>query len=247
MTSLVVSKRVRRLGIACLVAVFVATGAQVAHAHRTGLAVEIESDQGTLAPDGKSITFDISTTCDPKWTVVTAKVTVVQGQASGEASFTPRCARLSYGLRVTVPALDGSFRTGSAEVDAVLVVQQGKTKEARDSASLRARPTVSVVVADQATLDGGGETVRIDVTVTCPLTSTGLGGEVRVYDGQVAGTGLFGPTPCDGQPHTTSARVETSEGVFRVGSAEAFAVGSIEEGGDVFHGVDLRTIDIRDP
>lgn len=245
MASRFLPQRVRRLGVASLVGLFVATGAQGADAHRTDLGVEIVSEQGRLTPDGRSITFDLATTCDRKWTVLTAQVSVVQAHASGEASFTPRCARLSYGVRVTVPALDGSFQTGDAQVSALLVVQQGKTKEARDSASLRARPSLSVLLADEATLDSGGEAVRIDVTVTCPPTSTGRGGEVRVYDGQVAGTGLFGPAPCDGLPHTTSARVETSEGLFRVGSAEAFAVASIEEGGDIFHGVDLRTIQIR--
>jgi len=60
------------------------------------------------------------------------------------------------------------------------------------------------------------------------------------------GTGSFGPTACDALPHKTSVRVETSEGTFRVGSAEAFAVASIEEGGDIISGGDLRTIQIVD-
>jgi hypothetical protein len=244
MASRFVPQRVRRLGIVGLVGLFVAVGAPAADAHRTGLAVEIVSEQGGLAPDGRSISFNLATTCDRGWTVLTARVSVVQAQASGEASFTPRCARLSYGLSVTVPALDGSFQTGETQVNALLVVQQGPTKEASDSATLRARPSVSVLLADEAVLDGGGQAVRIDVTVTCPLTSTGRGGELRVYDGQVVGTGSFAPTPCDGLPHTTSARAETSEGVFRVGSAEVFAWASVEEGGDFFSGVDLRTIQI---
>ena len=245
MASRSASQRVRPLRVTVVVCLLMVGGAQAAEAHRSELAVEIVSEQGTLSPDGRSMTFDIATTCDRKWTVVTAQVSVVQAQGSGEASFTPRCARLTYGLRVTVPALDGSFKTGDAQVSAVLVVLQGKTKEARDSGSLRARPSMSVVLADRAVLDGGGEAVQIDVTVTCPPTSVGRGGEIRVYDGRVVGTGPFAPTPCDGLPHTTSARVATSEGVFQVGSAEAFAVGAIEEGGDIFSGVDLRTIQIE--
>ena len=244
MASRFVSQQVRRLRVAVVVGLLMAGGAQAAEAHRSELAVEIVSEQGTLSPDGQSMTFDLATTCDRKWTVVTAQVSVVQAQGSGEASFTPRCARLTYGLRVTVPALDGSFQTGETQVSAVLVVLQGKTKEARDSGSLRARPSMALVLADQAVLDGG-EAVRIDVTVTCPPTSIGRGGEVRIYDGRVVGTGSFAPTPCDGLAHTTSARVATSEGVFQVGGAEAFAVGSIEEGGDIFNGVDLRSIQIE--
>lgn len=239
-----VPQRVRRLGVAGLAVVLVLGGAQAAGAHRTELAVEIVSDQGTISPDGSSITFNLATTCDMKWTIVTAQVSVVQAQASGEASFTPRCARLSYGLSVTVPALDGTFQTGDTQVSALLVVQQGKTKEASDSAPLRARPSVSAELADEAILDDGGGAVLIDITVTCPRTSAGRGGEIRIYDGQVVGTGSFGPTACDALPHTTSVRVETSEGTFRVGSAEAFAVASIEEGGDIISGGDLRTIQI---
>lgn len=41
-----------------------------------------------------------------------------------------------------------------------------------------------------------------------------------------------------------SVRVASSEGSFRVGSAEALASASIEEGGDIFPGGDLRTIQI---
>jgi len=38
--------------------------------------------------------------------------------------------------------------------------------------------------------------------------------------------------------------VASSEGSFRVGSAEALASASITEGGDVFSGAELRTIQI---
>jgi hypothetical protein len=80
--------------------------------------------------------------------------------------------------------------------------------------------------------------------VTCPMSAVGQGGDVTIYDGQVAGTGTFGPTPCDTFPHTVSVRVASSEGPFRVGSAEALASASVTEGGDVFPGGDFRTIQI---
>jgi hypothetical protein len=72
----------------------------------------------------------------------------------------------------------------------------------------------------------------------------GQGGYVQIYDGQVAGTGTFGPTPCDTLPHTVSVRVASSEGSFRIGSAQALASASITEGGDVFSGGDFITIQI---
>jgi hypothetical protein len=144
-----------------------------------------------------------------------------------------------------VPALNGTFETGEAQVSALLVVREGRTKEARDSGLIRVRPSVSVRLADQAVLVGGGEAVQIDVSVTCPVSSNGRGGQVNIYQGQAAGRGSFGPTPCDGLPHTLGVRVETSQGLFRVGSAEAEAFASVEEGGDIFPGADLRTIQIR--
>lgn len=100
-----------------------------------------------------------------------------------------------------------------------------------------------MVLADQAVLEGDGA-VRIDVTVTCPMSAVGQGGGVRIYDGVVVGTGTFGATPCDTLPHTVSVRVASSEGPFQAGSAEALASASITEGGDVFTGADLRTIQI---
>jgi hypothetical protein len=237
-------RRARPFALVCLVGLLVAGGAQAANAHRTDLVVEILSEQASLAPDGRSMSFDISTVCDRKWTIVEARVSVTQDQASGEGPFTPSCTRLPQVVRVTVPARGGAFETGQAQASALLVVAQGKKKEARDSASIRVRPSVSVVLADDAVLDG--EDVMIDVRVTCPVSSNGLGGQVRIFDGQVGGTGSIPPTPCDRLPHTTSVRVEPSQGSFHVGSADAEAFASIEEGGDVFPGADLRTIQIRE-
>lgn len=238
------SVSVRRVALPALVGLLVAGVSPAAEAHRTELAVEVLSVQGELAPDGRSISFDISTQCDRKATIADARASVTQPQASGAAAYTPSCTRLPQVVRVTVPSLGAPFETGAAQVSVVLAVREGRTKEVRDSASLRVRPSMAVRVADRAVLDGGADAVRIDVTVTCPVSSTGQGGQVRVYQGQVAGTGFFGPTPCDRLPHTLSVRVVASGGGFQLGSAEAEAFASVEEGGDIFPGADLRTVQI---
>jgi hypothetical protein len=233
----------RPLVLAGLVGLLLAGGAQVAQAHRTELQVQIDSDQSSITPDGRSMRFHITTKCDRKWTIVEATVSVTQSQASGEGPFTPSCNRLTNGVTVTVPAVQGTFQTGPAQAHVVLVVGQGPNKRAEDSASLRVRPSVSAFLDDTATLQGDGSLV-IDVTVTCPMSAVGQGGQVRIYDGQIVGTGTFGPTPCDALPHTVSVSVGSPDGSFQVGSAEASAWASIEEGGDFFSSFDLRTIQI---
>jgi hypothetical protein len=234
---------IRRLALAALVGLLVAGGARVAQAHRTALEVQIDSDQSSITPDGRSMRFHITTKCDRKWTIVEATVSVIQAQASGEGPFTPSCNRLTNGVTVTVPAVQGTFQTGPAQAHVVLVVGQGPNKRAEDSGSLRVRPSVSAFLDDTATLQGDGSLV-IDVTVTCPMSAVGRGGQVRIYDGQIVGTGTFGPTPCDALPHTVSVSVGSPDGSFQVGSAEASAWASIEEGGDFFSSFDLRTIQI---
>jgi hypothetical protein len=238
-----VSRRGRQLTLAGLACVLAAIAAPPAEAHRPALSVEVVSVQATLAPDGRSITFDIETRCDTKATVVEARARVSQPQASGDGSFTPTCNRIPTAVRVAVPVLNGTFQTGDAQVSVVLAVRQGSTKEARDSALLRVRPSVAVRLADEAVLEDGGQAVRIDVSVTCPMTSTARGGQVAIYQGQVVGTGAFGPTPCDGVTHTLSVRVVT-QGSFQAGSAEAEAFTAVEEGGDFFPGGDFRTVQI---
>jgi hypothetical protein len=239
-----VSRHARQLLLAGLVGLLAAVAAPPAEAHRTELTVEVLSEQATLAPDGRSISFHLLTRCDRKATVLDARVGVSQPQAAGEASFTPSCTRLPQVVGVTVPSLGGSFQTGEAQASALLVVRQGNRKEARDTALVRVRPRVAVRLADQAALEDSGQAVRIDVSVTCPVSSTARGGQVTVYQGQVAGTAVFGPTACDARSHTLSVRVETSQGLFQEGSAEAEAFTSVEEGGDIFPGSDLRTVQI---
>lgn len=234
---------VRPFALATLVALLMAGGAQTARAHRTPLSVQILSEQATVSPEGRSLSFVIETQCDRKWTIIEAAVGATQAQASGVGSFTPACNRIPTVVGVTVPVTSGLFETGPANVTVTLVVGQGPTKRAEDSASVRVRPSVSLQLGDTAVLDGDGA-VRIDATVTCPMSAVGRGGEVRIYDGRVVGTGPFGPTPCDALPHTVSVRVASPQGSFLVGSAEASAVASIEEGGDLFSSFDLRTIEI---
>ena len=45
-------------------------------------------------------------------------------------------------------------------------------------------------------------------------------------------------------PHTLLVRVATAVGLFQVGSAQAEALASVEEGGDTFPGTELRTVHI---
>lgn len=239
------SARSRRLVLTGLVGLLVAGGAQVAQAHRTELEVGITPDQASITPDGRSMRFHITTTCDMNWTIVEATAVVTQSGASGQGSFTPRCGRIPYGVTVTVPVVGGTFHTGPVEAHVILVVGQGPKKRAEDSATLRVRPSVSALLADTATLESDGA-VRINITVTCPMSAVGRGGEVRIYDGRIVGTGSFGPTPCDALPHTVSVRVASSDGSFQAGSAEASAFAGIEEGGDIISSFDLRTIQIVD-
>jgi hypothetical protein len=233
---------VRRSFLVGLVGLLVATGVQTAFAHRTGLSVEIVSDQGSVAPDGRSISFHVETVCDRRWTLVEARVSVTQADASGSGSLTPICGRIPYVVGVTVPVTQGVFKTGPTQATAVLVVGQGSTKRTEDTAALRARPSVTVVLADRGRLQTDGS-VLIDVTVTCPMSAVGQGGQVVIY-GEVGGRGTFGPTPCDTLPHTVSVRVIPNQGAFSAGSVEVEAFASVTEGGDVFPGSDIRTIQI---
>jgi hypothetical protein len=233
---------ISRVVLIGLVALLVGGLTQVAQAHRTTLSVEVISEQSTISPDGRSMSFLLETVCDRQWTIVEAQVSVTQANASGSGSFTPTCGRIPYNVGVTVPVTEGIFETGATQATAVLVVGQGPNKRDQDSGALRARPSVSVILADQARLQGDGS-LLIDVTVTCPMSAVGQGGQVVIY-GQVGGRGTFGPTPCDALPHTVSVRVSPNQGSFQVGTVDAEAFASVTEGGDVFPGQDLRTIQI---
>src|ERR687892_2380488 len=166
--------RIRWLVLAALIGLLLAGGQPVAQAHRTPLRVVILSDQASITPDGRSMSFHIETTCDRQWTIVEASATVTQGGVTSTGSFTPTCGRIPYGVGVTVPASGAAFQTGPAEASVVLVVGQGPNKRAQDSASLRVRPSVSAILDDTASLQGDGS-LLIDVTVTCPMSAVGRG------------------------------------------------------------------------
>ena len=103
---------------------------------------------------------------------------------------------------------------------------------------------MAVRAADHAVLAGGGATVLIDVTVTCPAVSNSRGGQVTVYQNGIAGSGTFPPTACDGLPHTSSVTVTASSGLFQAGTADALSSATVEVGGEIFPGLDLRAIQI---
>lgn len=216
----------------------------VAQANPNELALEILPDPATLAPDGRSLSFGITTECDRRAAIVDARANATQPQASGEGPFTPICNRLPNFVEVTVPVTTGTFLTGSAQVSAVMVVREGRAKQVADTATVQVRPSVAVRPADHAVLAGGGATVLVNVTVTCPAVSNPRGGQVTIYQGGIAGSGTFGPTPCDGLPHTSSVTVAASSGLFQAGAADALSSATVEFGGEIFPGFDLRTIQI---
>ena len=230
--------------VAVLLGILVVGGARAAQANPNELSLEVVRDQATVAPDGRSITFGLTIQCDRRATVLEARISAVQPQASGEGTFTPICNRIPTFVQVTVPSTGGSFQTGAVQVGASLVVRSGRTKQAQDSALLRARPSVSVLLADRAVVEGAGEAVRIDVTLTCPVAGNGQGGLVQIYQDQVIGSGAIAPTVCDGIPHKQSVRVATSGRPFQPGPAQAAASATVEEGGDLFPGGDFRNIQI---
>src|SRR4029450_4230124 len=108
----------RQSVVAVLLGILVVGGAQAAQANPNELTIDVLQDQATLASDGRSITFGMFVQCDRKSQVLEARATVVQSQASGEATFTPICNRLPTFVEATVPALGGSFVTGAAQVSA---------------------------------------------------------------------------------------------------------------------------------
>ena len=236
--------RVGGVVIITVLGLLVVGGAQAAQAGPNDLSIDVLQDQATLAPNGRSITFGMFVQCDRKSNVLQARATVVQSQAVGEATFTPICNRLPTFVEATVPVSSGSFVTGEAQVSARLVVREGRTKQVQDAAVVPVRPSVSVILADQAKLTGGGGTAQINVTVTCPIASIGRGGQVTIYQTPIAGAGSIAPSACDGLPHTIAVTVTASGGMFRVGSAEAFASVTVEDIGELFPGSDFRTIQI---
>ena len=204
--------------------------------------VQLSSAAG-LAPDGLSLTINVIASCPERWTVVEARVTVSQPQASGTGSFPLTCIGSTRPFFVTVRSTGGRFELGPAQAVATVVVQRGKTAQAQHSAAIQLDPTAVVDIADTAQLQGGGNALTIGVTVACTRGATALESYVAVTQGNLTGRGFYVPT-CDGEPHTFTVDVTTSQGVFHAGDARALSFAFIEFEGISSAGVGDEPIQI---
>jgi hypothetical protein len=200
--------------------------------------VDIHSAAG-LAPDGRSINVNVLASCPERWTVVQAVVRVSQPSGSGQASFPLTCIKSVRSFWVTVPASTGSFQLGTAQVTASVVIQRGKTARADDSQVVTVDPNVLVELDDSAQILDGGAAVLLDVTVACPVGTTGReSGLVVSQAGIVMGSGRYTPI-CDGAPHTFTVRVSSTNGrLYQPGIAQALTFADVDYNGQVFSGVD---------
>jgi hypothetical protein len=221
-----------------LVVVLSALGAAPAGARvSAGPAVDIHTVAG-LAPDGRSIDVSVLASCPERWTVVEAVVRVSQPGASGQASFPLTCIGSMRPFHVSVTSGSGAFQLGSAQVSATVVIKRGKTARADDAEVVTVDPRVLVELAETARLESSGSAVTLDVTVACPVGTTGReSGLVVSQAGQAIGTGRYTPV-CDGARHTFSMLVTASNGVYRPGIAQALTFADVEFAGQVFSGVD---------
>jgi hypothetical protein len=200
--------------------------------------VDIHSAAG-LAPDGRSINVNVLASCPERWTVVEAVVRISQPGGSGQASFPLTCIKSVRSFWVTVPASSGSFQLGSAQVTASVVIKRGKTARADDAEVVTVDPTVLVELAESAQVLDGGAAVLLDVTVACPVGTTGReSGLVVSQAGIVMGSGRYTPI-CDGASHTFTVRVSSTNGrLYQPGIAQALTFADVEFNGQVFSGVD---------
>ena len=233
-----VLRRVPRLALAGLLALISAGTAQPAGAGTSqDTAVYLQSVG--LMPDSEAALVRLEVYCSEQQTVVDARVRVVQPQASGEAPFSPRCIGRDI-IEVAVPS-DGVFETGQAQVIAVVVFRQGRTKEVRDAEVMRVEPIVTVALAGEGRLEDGGTALVIDVTVACPVGATGQQSPIFRYPSQ----GSYVPT-CDGGSHTFPVRLERPQGEWLPGPAAVTAFAHVEEGGDRFTGWDQRMVQFNE-
>ncbi|HSE82695.1 MAG TPA: hypothetical protein VLA87_13555 [Gaiellaceae bacterium] len=236
------------LALTVLLVGLVGEGATSAIAARPRPPVVHLGSAALLAPDGGSVSVEVIARCPERSTLVDASVTVAQPQATGRASFSVPCDDLLRPVRVTIVSSGAPFTLGEAQATATVTVERGKIQQAQDSEVLDVQPSVLVQLAGTALLQGGGEAVVIAVTVACPVGAIGLdSSDVGIGQDQpgglAAGRATYVPT-CDGQPHTLTITVPTTEGLFRAGSALATTFAAVEAGGDPFLGVDQKTIQI---
>jgi hypothetical protein len=77
------------------------------------------ADQGQLTgTSGGGVKIAIATACPAGATGQSSSVTVTQGTATGSASFTPVCDRVSHTVVLSITASGGTFHTGSATANA---------------------------------------------------------------------------------------------------------------------------------
>ena len=77
------------------------------------------ADQGQLTgTSGSGVKIAVAAACPAGATGATSSITVSQGTATGQASFTPTCDRFSHTLVLSIPASQGTFQTGSADASA---------------------------------------------------------------------------------------------------------------------------------
>jgi hypothetical protein len=229
-----VLRRVHRLVLAGVLALVVAGTAQPAGAGKSQAPAVYLQSIG-LMPDSQAALVRLDVYCSEQQTVVDARVSVVQPQASGEAPFSPRCIGRDI-IEVAVPS-DGVFETGQAQVSAVVVFRQGRPREVRDAQVMRVGPVVTVALADEGRLETGGKALVIDVMVACPVGGTGQQSPVFRYPSQ----GFYVPI-CDGGSHTFPVRLENSQGEWGPGPASVIAFAHVEEGGERFTGMDQRMV-----
>jgi hypothetical protein len=243
MTCVSVSRGVRALALAGAVGLILSSSATPAEARPMQCPTVELGSAARLAPDGRSVAIDLVAACPEGWTAVTAVVSVSQPQASGAGSFPLTCIGAARRFTVTVQSSGAPFRLGEAQAAASVVIKRGRTEQAQDSNVVRIEPTVSVDLADQARLEGGGESVSIDVTTACPVGATGQQSYVNVSQGQVSGAGFFVPV-CDGLRHTVTVTVRASQRVYKAGSGRALSFAFVEADGNSFAGVDDQPIQI---
>lgn len=110
--------------------------AQVAGA-KPKASVEV-ADTATLAPDGQTVTIEVTGSCARRWQVLEALVTISQPQATGTAGLPLSCTGKSQSFTVTVTSLDGAFQPGGAQASAfVLIERRGRTQQAQDSETIQ--------------------------------------------------------------------------------------------------------------
>jgi hypothetical protein len=125
--------------LATLMAAFSVTLAapQVDAMPRPKASVEV-ADTAALAPDGRSVTIDITASCARGWQVLEAFITISQPQTSGTAGIPLSCTGRVQTLAVTVSSLGVAFQPGDAQASGfVLIERRGRTQQAQDSVTIQ--------------------------------------------------------------------------------------------------------------